>query len=121
VSVGRDHAGRIAHLARLRFDDEELARITAELNHILDHVESLRGLEPDGDGAASGADGAAASGAGHLATSGAPTVGECAATRGPDADRPDTLGRDLGTVAPDWREGFFVVPPLPGVHSGDGA
>ena len=120
MSVGREQAERIAHLARLRFADEELTRVTAELNHILEHVESLRGLEP-GAGAEPGSDAAAgaAAGAGHLATSGAPTVGECPATRRPDAERPDTLERDLADVAPDWRDGFFVVPPLPGVHQGE--
>jgi Asp-tRNA(Asn)/Glu-tRNA(Gln) amidotransferase C subunit len=122
MSVGREHAERIADLARLRFDDDELTRITAELNRILEHVESLRGLEP-GAGGEPGNDAAAgaASGSGHLATSGAPTVGDCLPTRGAGAERPDPLRRDLEDVAPDWREGFFVVPPLPGVHEGEGA
>jgi aspartyl-tRNA(Asn)/glutamyl-tRNA(Gln) amidotransferase subunit C len=109
VSVSRDQAERIAHLARLRFDEEELDRLTAELNHILDYVESLRGLE------------AGPGGSGHLATAGAPTVESCAPTRGPGAERPDELRRDLEAMAPEWRDGFFVVPPLPGVHEGEEA
>jgi Asp-tRNA(Asn)/Glu-tRNA(Gln) amidotransferase C subunit len=122
MSVAREHAERIAHLARLRFDDDELTRITAELNHILGHVESLRGLEQPGGGERPGDVAAeAAAGSRHLATSGAPTVGDCRPTRGAEAERPDTLRRDLEAVAPDWREGFFVVPPLPGVHEGEGA
>jgi aspartyl-tRNA(Asn)/glutamyl-tRNA(Gln) amidotransferase subunit C len=95
--VTREDARRIAALARLGFDDAELARITEELNHILDHVDDLRSLEarvPDGE-----------------------AVDERAMTRPPDADRPDELRRDLASVAPDWREGFFVVPPLPGVQA----
>lgn len=121
MSVGREHAERIAHLARLRFEDEELTRVTAELNHILEHVESLRGLEPAA-GAEPGSDAAAgaASGAGHLAMSGAPTVGDCPPTRSAGAERPDPLRHALADVAPDWRDGFFVVPPLPGVHEGKG-
>jgi aspartyl/glutamyl-tRNA(Asn/Gln) amidotransferase C subunit len=103
VSVGRDEARRIAGLARLRFEDDELTRVTAELNRILGLVESLRALE-----------------SGHLATGGAPTVTDCAPTRGPGAEQPDALRGGLEVVAPDWREGFFVVPPLPGVHEGEG-
>ena len=113
MSVDRAHADRIAHLARLRFQDEELTRITQDLNHILDHVESLKGLE-----SGSGEGGAAA---GHLATSGAPTVADCRPTRPPAADEADRLALDLESVAPDWRDGFFVVPPLPGVHEPEGA
>ena len=108
MSVDRAHAKRIAHLARLRFEDEELTRITADLNRILEHVESLEALDRDGP-------------EGHLPTSGAPTVADCAPTRGDGAEAPDRLALDLSGVAPDWRERFFVVPPLPGVHEAEGA
>ena len=97
--VGRDEASRIAALARLRFEADELGRITEDLNHILDHVEELRSLEHrtvDG-----GLDGARRS------------------TRGAEAERPDELRRDIPSFAPDWRDGFFVVPPFPGVHQED--
>jgi len=114
MSVGREQAERIAHLARLRFEDEELARITAELNHILEHVESLAALEAGGGGGTGGRS------HGHLPTGGAPTVTECSPTRDARAEEPDALRRDVGTFAPDWREGFFAVPPLPGVHEGPG-
>jgi aspartyl-tRNA(Asn)/glutamyl-tRNA(Gln) amidotransferase subunit C len=100
VSVDRDQARKIAGLARLRFEEAELERVTAELNHILEHVEALRSLEQRG------------------AT---PMPEERASTRGPGADQPDTLRGGAQTIAPDWREGFFVVPPLPGVHAEDGA
>jgi aspartyl-tRNA(Asn)/glutamyl-tRNA(Gln) amidotransferase subunit C len=97
VSVAREEARRIAALARLRFDDEELARITGELNRILEHMEDLRALESrtvQGDGG-----------------------GDVLSTRGPDAERPDELRRGVASLAPDWREGFFVVPPLPGTQA----
>ena len=100
MSVERDHAKRIASLARLHFEDAELTRITQELNHILEHVEALRSLGADQPGEAPTSD----------ATS----------TRGSGADRPDPLEDEIGSFAPDWREGFFVVPPLPGVHAGEG-
>ena len=100
VHVGREEAGRIASLARLRFDEDELGRITEELNRILDHVENLRSLE------------------GRSGRESLP--GERRSTRGPEADRPDELRRSVASFAPDWRDGFFVVPPLPGVHAEDG-
>lgn len=95
--VGRDEAERIATLARLRFDEEDLARITEELNRILDHVEELRSLE-------------------RRAVA-EPAQDDRLAVRGPAADQPDALRRDIGSFAPDWRDGFFVVPPLPGMHA----
>jgi aspartyl-tRNA(Asn)/glutamyl-tRNA(Gln) amidotransferase subunit C len=98
--VSRDEARRIAALARLRFSDEELTRITAELNHILDHVEALRSVEDRAPG--------------ELVEADRPS------TRGPAAEQPDTLRREVASFAPDWRDGFFVVPPLPGVHAEDG-
>jgi aspartyl/glutamyl-tRNA(Asn/Gln) amidotransferase C subunit len=94
--VGRDEAGRIAALARLRFDSDELGRITEDLNHILDHVEELRSLE-------------------HRTVDARPDV-DRPSTRGSDAERPDPLRREIASFAPDWRDGFFVVPPFPGVH-----
>ena len=117
MSVDRSQADRIAHLARLRFEDEELTRITGELNRILGHVESLKSLEADAVPA--GAGGGEGTGA-HLPTSGAPTVADCSPLRAAGAEEPDPLLRGLDAIAPDWREGFFVVPPLPGVHDSEG-
>ena len=99
--VKQDEARRIASLARLRFDEAELARITEDLNHILDHVEDLRSLES------------------RAAHEDVPT--DRRSTRGDEADRPDELRREIASFAPDWRDGFFVVPPFPGVHQEDGA
>jgi Asp-tRNA(Asn)/Glu-tRNA(Gln) amidotransferase C subunit len=114
MSVGRDQAERIAHLARLRFDDDELTLITAELNHILDYVEALKEAEPrTGESAADGPR--------HLPTGGAPTVAECAATRDAAAEEPDVLAGGVGALAPEWKDGFFVVPPLPGIQREDDA
>jgi aspartyl/glutamyl-tRNA(Asn/Gln) amidotransferase C subunit len=98
--VTEDDARRIAALARLRFDAAELTRITEELNHILEHVEALRSVEsraPDDS-----------------------SDDERMPTRAAEADEPDELLRDVASIAPDWRDGFFVVPPLPGVRAEDG-
>lgn len=44
MSVDRRQAAGIAALARLRFDEEELGRITEEMNQVLAHVEQLKSL-----------------------------------------------------------------------------
>ena len=44
MSVDRTEVARIASLARLRFGEDEVERLTAELNGILEHVEVLRSL-----------------------------------------------------------------------------
>jgi Asp-tRNA(Asn)/Glu-tRNA(Gln) amidotransferase C subunit len=111
MSVAREHAERIAHLARLEIEPAELDRITTDLNHILEHVEVLRTL---GDGAA--ADGSAGAGGSASEWEGVhPVTGE-STTRGEGAERPDALRVRLDSLAPDFREGFFVVPPLPGTQ-----
>ena len=107
MSVGQKHAERIAILARLHFGAEEIERLTEELNHILQHVEALRNLE---DGPA----------VGH-GEEGAPQAWQRGSTRGSEAEVPDTLDQGLNKLSPDWAEGFFVVPPLPGLHKDEGA
>ena len=103
MSVDREHAGQIAALARLRFGDEELALVTEELNKVLEHVETLRGLDvedipPDRD----------------------PLEGEGDTVRGAAAEEPERLALGVDRMAPAAAEGFFVVPPLPGVQAGEG-
>ena len=105
MSVERDHAERIAALARLHFEADELGRLTEELNHILDHVEALKSLEDAPVEPAT--------------DDGAPPEWEGESTRGPGAEAPDSLGMGLESLAPEWRDGFFIVPPLPGMHEGD--
>jgi len=105
MSVDRRQAAGIAALARLRFDAEELERITGEMNQVLAHVEQLKSLAVD-DMPGEGPD---------------PLADEGDSTRGPAADLPDALHLDLPRMAPEAREGFFLVPPLPGVHAGESA
>jgi Asp-tRNA(Asn)/Glu-tRNA(Gln) amidotransferase C subunit len=105
MSVAREEAQKIAHLARLRIEAEELDRITDDLNRILEHVEALRTLVGD-----------PATGEGHGDWEGVDSVTQESTTRGAGAERPDALRHGLDILAPDFREGFFVVPPLPGTH-----
>lgn len=101
MSVTRAHAERIAALARLRFSHDELSRLTEELNHILEHVEALKSVE-------------------EVPQLEAEPEPEVSSTRGVGAEDPDGLRVGLERLAPDWQDGFFVVPPLPGLHEGEG-
>jgi aspartyl-tRNA(Asn)/glutamyl-tRNA(Gln) amidotransferase subunit C len=101
VSVDRAEVERIAALARLRLDDDEAEQLTGELNRILDHVEALRALE-------------------EVAPTVAALPREAASTRASEEGAPDALERRPDEFAPRWAEGFFVVPPPPGVQHGEG-
>ncbi|MEX2467908.1 MAG: Asp-tRNA(Asn)/Glu-tRNA(Gln) amidotransferase subunit GatC [Gemmatimonadota bacterium] len=102
MSVKREEVLRIAKLARLRLDEDELERMTGDLNSILEHVDALGSLEGDGEIA------------GTAFEEGPSTRDEEAS----DGER----GLDPSVVAPAWRDGFYLVPPPPGVHAeGDGS
>lgn len=101
MSVDREEVLRIASLARLRLEEDDLDRMTHDLNSILAHVDQLMELEEEAPGAGDGR------------------------TEGSSTRRTEGTGeeRDLdpSRVAPAWRDGFFLVPPPPGVHAeGDG-
>lgn len=52
-----------------------------------------------------------------------PTGEDLDGTGSPAGERetaPDSLERPLARMAPDWRDGFFVVPRLPGVAGASG-
>ena len=103
MSVDRAHAAAIASLARLRFDEDELSKITSELNEVLEHVEMLKSLAVE-----------------EVPPEDDPLEGEGDATRGSGAETPDTLAGGIDRIAPDVRHHFFIVPPLPGVHAEEG-
>jgi len=101
VSVSGGEVERIAALARLKLRPEEVVGFTGELNAILDHIAELREVDVEGIAEVVG-----------VVEGGAPI-------RSPEAF-PDPLQRPLQEMAPDWREGFFVVPRLPAMegHAG---
>ena len=103
MTVDRREVRRIADLARLGIDSDEVDRVTDEMNRILEHANRLRGLvgepeaarvtnRPHDDGERSGS-----------------------GTRDVDAERPDSLSEGIASFAPQQVDGFFVVPPPPGV------
>jgi aspartyl/glutamyl-tRNA(Asn/Gln) amidotransferase C subunit len=101
VSVTPDDISRIASLAHLRLSNAESERLTSELNRILEHVDELGTLEfvEDSDIA--------------------PQVRKpLPSTRPEGAEVPDPLSGPVAGFGPDVRDGFFVVPPPPGLEQG---
>lgn len=82
----------IAHLARLELRDAEVARLVGELEAILDHFAELADVEP-------------ASGRGSV-------HGDLSPRLRADVPSADPLSVPPRAFAPDWRDGFFVVPRL---------
>ena len=98
AGVTEDDVRVIAALARLRPREAAFERLTVELNRILGHVRALERLDLSG----SGPEGAELHGRPR--------------SRDPGT-RPDALGPDAAqALAPDWRDGFFVVPRLPALE-----
>jgi aspartyl-tRNA(Asn)/glutamyl-tRNA(Gln) amidotransferase subunit C len=46
--IDRDQVLHVARLARLRLNEDEVARMTGELSGILDHIEKISALELEG-------------------------------------------------------------------------
>lgn len=97
--IDGERARRIAELARLDLDDAELRRLAGELEEILGHFAELSDVDPE-DGEP-------------------PVLGDLSPRMRADVPGPDPLARGPGEIAPDWREGFFVVPRLSAMSSGD--
>lgn len=87
---------RIARLARLGLMEPEVERLAGEMGRVLAHFEELE-----------------EAGAGEAA---AIQERELASRTRPDAPGADALLLPPGALAPAWREGFFVVPRLPGLE-----
>ena len=94
MKITRDEARRIADLAHLEFDDASLDRLAAEMTTILGYVESLGVVADFGPPVD----------AGGLR----PTP-----TQMRDDEVRPSLDRDVVAAnAPDWSDGFFVVPKV---------
>lgn len=110
MAVTTEDVLRVADLARLRLEPEEVAALTRELNGILEHVDALAaaGPAPDPDPAAGETpDGEAAGAPLRVDTPGA-----------------DPLAVEPRAMAPAWADGHFTVPRLashaPDAWDGDG-
>jgi aspartyl-tRNA(Asn)/glutamyl-tRNA(Gln) amidotransferase subunit C len=93
MSVTRRDVDHIAVLARLRLGPEETDRMVRDLNAILEHADALAAADEES----------------------APPY-EVGPDRAPERDPgqvpPDPLERPPSAVAPDWMDGFYVVPRL---------
>lgn len=93
MSVSPEEVARIATLAKLQLTPNEAVEMSQQLSSILGHMDALSKVD----------------------VSGAAAVASVTDTPAPvrrDAIAPDVLARDAAEVAPDWQEGFFVVPRL---------
>ena len=103
MSISAEDVQRIGELARLHLEDDELERLTSDLNAILQHVDSLRDLgstkRPEDSS--------------QIGSKLAPVSAE-------HVQSPDKLIEKPADFAPEWQDGFFIVPAPPGVNpSGD--
>lgn len=113
MSVGRKEVAQIAALARLRLHPAEVDRLTRDMNRILEHATRLRNVaHTERDLSPMTGSPAPAHGADADASTSTSSPG---GTRGPDGDVPDELATKPETFAPHMVDGFFVVPPPPGV------
>ena len=95
MSVSEEEVRHVAGLARLRLDDDEAGELASELSGILEHVEELRTAPVEGANGGDDTD---------------PLTSE-PKTRPGDGE-PDTMERSPAELAPEWRDGFFVLPRL---------
>ena len=100
MPISPEEVRRIAALAALELDDDEVDRLAGELSDILGHFERLRSAED-------------AERAEPLTAEDAERAENGGRTRlRPDEPVTDRLEADPGAVAPGWTAGFFTVPRL---------
>jgi len=103
MSISAEDVQRIGELARLHLEDDELECLTSDLNAILRHVDSLQDLGSTKRPEDSSQIGSKLTPVSHEHVEG-----------------PDKLHEMPADFAPEWQEGFFIVPAPPGVYpSGD--
>jgi aspartyl-tRNA(Asn)/glutamyl-tRNA(Gln) amidotransferase subunit C len=95
--IDRSQVRHVANLARLELDTDDLDRLAGEMASILSHFEELSEVElPHEDGPGD--------------------RGLAPRLRGDDVAS-DPLAFGPSEMAPEWRDGFFVVPRLPALDS----
>ena len=114
MTVSIQQIRHIAALARLRLDPEEAERMARDMSSILEYMAVLGAvaLEPEPTPDSSGRDDSMLSG-------GAPT-GRASQPSGRGKTEPDPLASPPSAFSPEWRDGYFVVPRLPGVSGRGG-
>jgi aspartyl-tRNA(Asn)/glutamyl-tRNA(Gln) amidotransferase subunit C len=93
MAISRADVQHVARLARLGLDDDELERLAAELNHILEAMQVLRQLD----------------------TSAIPPTAQVIPLRNvmrDDTPRPSAPADEILRNAPATRDQQFLVPPV---------
>ncbi len=91
MSIGRDEVLHVAALAELGVDDRELPKLVEQLNRIVSYVAQLEQVRPS--------------------VRAEPFIaGPQASPLREDEVRPIPLARPLPAMAPEFAEGFFLVP-----------
>jgi aspartyl-tRNA(Asn)/glutamyl-tRNA(Gln) amidotransferase subunit C len=91
MTIGRDQVVHVARLAELAVRDDELDRLVEQLNRIVDYVAQLDQVPAD-------------------RTAAPLQSGPAAAALREDVPGPVPLARPPQAIAPEFRDGFFVVP-----------
>ena len=91
MSIGRDQVLHVAKLAELAVREEELDRLVNQLNRIVDYVTQLDQVPAD-----------------SMAETFLP--GPSAVALRDDVPDPVPLARPPASFAPEFRDGFFLVP-----------
>lgn len=102
MSVSREDVLRIAQLAELHVEEEQLPTLVEEMSRILDYVAQLSQL-PAGE------------------TVKPFLAGPDAVRFRPDDVKPAPLARSPAEMAPAFKDGYFLVPKLEQFAPGDGA
>jgi aspartyl-tRNA(Asn)/glutamyl-tRNA(Gln) amidotransferase subunit C len=93
MSVTRNDVQHIAQLARLSVSETEAEGLVAQLNGILSHIDALSSVDTAGITPASG-------------------VGAGGTPLRQDTGSPVPLQNPISSFAPEFRDGFFLVPRL---------
>lgn len=100
MSIGREDVLHVARLAELQVAEAEVAPLVQQLNGIVAFVAQLSGAEIPADTPEF-------------------TVGPFKATLRKDVVAPEPLARSPERMAPDWQDGFYVVPRLAHQEGGE--
>ena len=100
MSIGRDEVLHVATLAELKVADHEIGPLVEQLNGIVAFVAQLGGADVPGETPEF-------------------TVGPSQVTLRADVVMPEPLSRSPERMAPDWQDGFYVVPRLAHQEGGE--
>ncbi len=100
MSISPEEILQIANLARLRLTDAESGDLSDDLSQILEYVDTLASLPMP---------------AGERLGLGSPQAPERVAGQIP----PDSMAHPPADSAPDFRDGFFMVPSPPSLGGAD--